>query len=151
MCVKCVKVLNNCVEVMPGVFQARPGVVKLMLMICQHLTDHKLMCPRLVICMDESTVMFVSPSVCLSVCPTLYLSVCVSVCLSVRLDVKTLSLDRVEILLRVSPNEQEVKAFKEYERERKPIDVLSDVRITASTFFLALHRHTLSDNALTVI
>jgi len=42
------------------------------------------------------------------------------------LDLNTLSLDRVEILLRVSPNDQETKAFREYERDKKPIDVLSD-------------------------
>ena len=33
---------------------------------------------------------------------------------------------QVEILVRVIPNEQEVKAFREYERERKPLELLSD-------------------------
>lgn len=42
------------------------------------------------------------------------------------LDLKTLSLDRVEILLRISPNEQEVKMFREYEKEKKSIDLLSE-------------------------
>jgi len=42
------------------------------------------------------------------------------------LDLKTLFLERVEILLRVVPNEQEVKAFKEYERDRKPLSLLSE-------------------------
>lgn len=42
------------------------------------------------------------------------------------LNLQTLSLDRVEILQRVIPNEQEVKAFKEYQREQKPIELLSD-------------------------
>ena len=43
-----------------------------------------------------------------------------------NLDLKTLSLEKVEILMRIIPNEQEVKAFREYERERKPLEVLSD-------------------------
>ena len=42
------------------------------------------------------------------------------------LDLKTLSLERVEILLRVVPNEKEVKEFKQYEREKKPLAILSD-------------------------
>ncbi len=42
------------------------------------------------------------------------------------LDLKTLSLERVEILMRVVPNEKEVKAFREYEHEKKPMEVLSD-------------------------
>jgi len=42
------------------------------------------------------------------------------------LDLKTLSLERVEILMRVIPNDQEVKAFKEYEKEKKPITALSE-------------------------
>jgi len=37
-----------------------------------------------------------------------------------------LSLEWVEILLRIVPNEQEVKAYKEYEKDRKPIDQLAD-------------------------
>jgi hypothetical protein len=42
------------------------------------------------------------------------------------LDLKTLFVERVEILMRVVPNEQEVKAFKEYERDRKPTSLLSE-------------------------
>ena len=42
------------------------------------------------------------------------------------LDLKTLSLERVEILLRVVPNEKEVKEFKQYERDRKSFEILSD-------------------------
>lgn len=46
--------------------------------------------------------------------------------LTFSLDLKVLSLECVEILLRIIPNEQEVKAFKEYEKEKKPIDQLAD-------------------------
>lgn len=42
------------------------------------------------------------------------------------LDLKTLYLERVEILLRILPNEQELKAYREYERERKPTSLLSE-------------------------
>jgi len=42
------------------------------------------------------------------------------------LDLKTLYLERVEILLRIVPNEQELKAYREYERERKPTSLLSE-------------------------
>ena len=42
------------------------------------------------------------------------------------LDLKTLSLERVEILLRVVPNEKEVKEFKQYERDKKSFAILSD-------------------------
>lgn len=35
-------------------------------------------------------------------------------------------LEVVEILLRIVPNDQEVKAFREYEADRKPIEILSD-------------------------
>jgi len=42
------------------------------------------------------------------------------------LDLKTLFLERVEILLRIVPNEQELKAYREYERERKPTLLLSE-------------------------
>lgn len=47
-------------------------------------------------------------------------------------------LEVVEILLRIVPNEQEVKAFREYEVERKPIEVLADedkFMISVSLFF----------------
>jgi len=42
------------------------------------------------------------------------------------LDLKTLYLERVEILLRILPNDKEVKAYREYERERKPTVLLSE-------------------------
>ncbi|XP_076094984.1 formin-like protein 3 isoform X3 [Mytilus galloprovincialis] len=42
------------------------------------------------------------------------------------IDLKTLSLDMVEILLTILPNDQEVKAFKQYEKDRKPLDMLTD-------------------------
>ena len=41
-------------------------------------------------------------------------------------DLKTLSLERVEILMRMVPNEQEVKLLKDYEKDRKPLEILSD-------------------------
>jgi hypothetical protein len=41
-------------------------------------------------------------------------------------DLKTLSLESVEILTRMLPNEQEVKLLKDYEKDRKPIEVLAD-------------------------
>ena len=44
----------------------------------------------------------------------------------VSLDLKTLYLERVEILLRILPNEQELKAYREYERDRKPTSLLSE-------------------------
>jgi len=42
------------------------------------------------------------------------------------LDLKTLYLERVEILLRILPNDQELKAYREYERDRKPTALLSE-------------------------
>lgn len=42
------------------------------------------------------------------------------------LELKTLSQDYVEILLRMVPNEAEVKAYREYEQSRKPVDALTD-------------------------
>ncbi|KAK2180878.1 hypothetical protein NP493_421g02041 [Ridgeia piscesae] len=42
------------------------------------------------------------------------------------LDLKTLSLEKVEILQRVIPNDQEIKLYRDYERDKKPIDILSD-------------------------
>ena len=41
-------------------------------------------------------------------------------------DLKTLPTERVEILQRILPNDKEVKAFKDYEAQRKPVDVLAD-------------------------
>lgn len=43
-----------------------------------------------------------------------------------NLDLNTLSLERVEALLRVLPNDQEVKAFREYENDKRPIELLSE-------------------------
>jgi len=43
-----------------------------------------------------------------------------------RLDLKTLPGERVEILRKIAPNEQELKMFTEYERSKKPIEVLAD-------------------------
>ena len=42
------------------------------------------------------------------------------------IDLTTLSLDMVEILLTILPNDAEVKAFKMYEKDRKPLDMLTD-------------------------
>ncbi|XP_076348576.1 formin-like protein isoform X2 [Tachypleus tridentatus] len=42
------------------------------------------------------------------------------------LDLKTLIQEYVEILLRMVPNEKEVKAYREYERQRRPVDALTD-------------------------
>ncbi|XP_064648618.1 formin-like protein isoform X3 [Lineus longissimus] len=41
-------------------------------------------------------------------------------------DLKILHLELVDILRRMIPNEKEVKAFKEYEKERKPINMLAE-------------------------
>ncbi|BFZ01227.1 hypothetical protein BsWGS_04266 [Bradybaena similaris] len=42
------------------------------------------------------------------------------------LDLKRLSLDIVDIMMTVLPNEQEVKAYKNFERDRQSVAVLSD-------------------------
>ncbi|XP_022243881.1 formin-like protein CG32138 [Limulus polyphemus] len=42
------------------------------------------------------------------------------------LDLKMLIQEYVEILLRMVPNEKEVKAYREYERQRRPTDALTD-------------------------
>lgn len=44
----------------------------------------------------------------------------------VYIDLKVLSIDIVDILQTILPNEQEVKAYKLYEKDKKPIDLLSD-------------------------
>jgi len=46
--------------------------------------------------------------------------------LSHRFDLKTLPVDFVECLMRFLPTENEVKVLRLYERERKPIENLSD-------------------------
>ena len=43
-----------------------------------------------------------------------------------RFDLKTLPVDFVECLMRFLPTENEVKVFRLYERERKPLENLSD-------------------------
>ncbi|KAK4311569.1 hypothetical protein Pmani_016931 [Petrolisthes manimaculis] len=42
------------------------------------------------------------------------------------LDLKTLGLDNVELLQRMVPTDAEIKAYREYERERKPIPQLTE-------------------------
>ncbi|ESP01673.1 hypothetical protein LOTGIDRAFT_139357 [Lottia gigantea] len=42
------------------------------------------------------------------------------------LDLQRLSLDMVDILLTILPNDQEMKAYREYEKQRKSVDILSD-------------------------
>ncbi|XP_063585534.1 formin-like protein isoform X3 [Penaeus indicus] len=42
------------------------------------------------------------------------------------LDLKTLSVESVELLQRMIPNDSEVKAYREYERDRKPVNQLTD-------------------------
>ncbi|EEC05107.1 conserved hypothetical protein, partial [Ixodes scapularis] len=43
-----------------------------------------------------------------------------------NLDLKTVSQDCVDILLRMVPNDAETKAYREYEREKKSVDALTD-------------------------
>lgn len=43
-----------------------------------------------------------------------------------RLDIDQLSLDSIEILMRMIPNAQEVKAYQEYESSGKPLSALTD-------------------------
>lgn len=42
------------------------------------------------------------------------------------LDLKTLGVESVELLQRMIPNDTEIKAYREYERERKPINQLTE-------------------------
>ncbi|XP_064078271.1 formin-like protein isoform X4 [Macrobrachium nipponense] len=42
------------------------------------------------------------------------------------LDLKTLNVDGVELLQRMVPNEAEIKLYREYERDRKPINQLTE-------------------------
>ncbi|XP_061186189.1 formin-like protein isoform X5 [Saccostrea echinata] len=42
------------------------------------------------------------------------------------IDLKTLSLDMADILLTILPNDAEMKAYKQYEKDRRPLDRLSD-------------------------
>ena len=48
---------------------------------------------------------------------------CIAGC---RLDLKTLSAELVEIILRVIPTDQEIKLYREYEADGKPVEVLAD-------------------------
>jgi formic-like protein len=41
-------------------------------------------------------------------------------------DMQVLAQDYVEVLLRIMPSEEEIKKYKEYDREKKPVDVLTD-------------------------
>lgn len=43
-----------------------------------------------------------------------------------RFDLKTLPVDFVECLMRFLPTENEVKLLRQYEKERKPLEELSD-------------------------
>lgn len=61
------------------------------------------------------------PSFCGEPCPNT-----TSGLLSRRFDLKTLPVDFVECLMRFLPTENEVKVLRLYERERKPIENLSD-------------------------
>lgn len=45
---------------------------------------------------------------------------------SFRFDLKTLPVDFVECLMRFLPTENEVKLLRQYEKERKPVEELSD-------------------------
>lgn len=45
---------------------------------------------------------------------------------SLRFDLKALPVDFVECLMRFLPTEAEVKALRQYERERRPLDQLAD-------------------------
>ena len=63
--------------------------------------------------------------------------------LSFSLSLQVLSLERVEILQRVLPLETEVKAFKEYQRNQKPVEVLSDEdKFIMNVSANGLHTHT---------
>ncbi|XP_050738380.1 formin-like protein isoform X2 [Eriocheir sinensis] len=42
------------------------------------------------------------------------------------LDLKTLNLDSVELLQRMVPTDAEIKAYREYERERKPVNQMTE-------------------------
>jgi len=42
------------------------------------------------------------------------------------LDLKSLGSDLVEIILRVVPTDQEIKLYREYEADGKPVEVLAD-------------------------
>ena len=43
-----------------------------------------------------------------------------------NLDLKALSLEKVEILLRILPDDAEMKAFKQFEMDKKSVDILTD-------------------------
>lgn len=54
-----------------------------------------------------------------------------------RLDLTQLSSELVEIILRVIPNDQEVKLYRDYEAGGKPVEVLAD----EDKFMLSVSRH----------
>ena len=41
-------------------------------------------------------------------------------------DMHLLAQDYVEVLLRIVPSEEEIKKYKEYDRDKKPLEVLTD-------------------------
>lgn len=48
------------------------------------------------------------------------------VCVCVRFDLRTLPVDFVECLMRFIPTEAELKVLRQYEKERKPLENLTD-------------------------
>lgn len=49
-----------------------------------------------------------------------------SICVRVRFDLRTLPVDFVECLMRFIPTEAELKVLRQYEKERKPLENLTD-------------------------
>ena len=41
-------------------------------------------------------------------------------------DMNRLRQDYIEVLLRIMPGEEEIKKYKDYDREKRPVDVLTD-------------------------
>lgn len=48
------------------------------------------------------------------------------VCVCVRFDLRTLPVDFVECLMRFIPTEAELKVLRQYEKDRKPLENLTD-------------------------
>uniref|UniRef100_A0A8C7FJL2 Formin like 2 n=1 Tax=Oncorhynchus kisutch TaxID=8019 RepID=A0A8C7FJL2_ONCKI len=71
--------------------------------------------------MDSAT----RPSGLLNLCITAN-EVRVCLCLHIAFDLRTLSVDYVECLMRFLPTENEVKIMRQYEKERKPVEALTD-------------------------
>lgn len=53
-------------------------------------------------------------------------ALCACVCVCARLDLRTLPVDFVECLMRFIPTEAELKVLRQYEKERKPLENLTD-------------------------